>query len=110
MMAQSWLHTWAEGRLRPAGITINGPNPWDIQVHDPRLFWRVMRSGSLGLGEAYMDHWWDCEALDEFFERILRAKVNTGWKSQMWEASLTMRHALTNMQSIPKTGLLRHPP
>src|SRR3989344_2632232 len=107
MTTQSCLHTWAEGRLRPAGIIINGPNPWDMQVHDPRLYGRVMRSGPLGLGEAYMDGgWWDCEALDEFFVRILHAKVNTGWQSQMWDAGLAVKHALTNMQSIAKSGIV----
>lgn len=93
-------------QLRPAGITINGPDPWDMQVHDPKLYGRVMRSGSLGLGEAYMDRWWDCERLDEFFVRILRAKVNTGWQSQVWDAGLTIKHVFTNMQSIAKAGIV----
>ena len=25
----------------------------------------ILRSGSLGLGESYMDGWWDCRRLDE---------------------------------------------
>ena len=32
--------------------------------------------GSLGLGESYMDGWWDCEALDEFFARILDLRLD----------------------------------
>jgi cyclopropane-fatty-acyl-phospholipid synthase len=60
------------GLLELADITVNGDRPWDIHVHDERLFRRVLRQGSMGLGESYMDGWWDCERLDEFFSRILR--------------------------------------
>jgi cyclopropane-fatty-acyl-phospholipid synthase len=69
-----------EGLLSPAGITINGGNPWDIRVMDERFYQRVVREGSLGCGEAYTDGWWDCDRLDEFFARIMptrpEAKVN----------------------------------
>ena len=41
-----------EQMLEPAGIQINGPNPWDVQVHNPDLFLRIARDGTLGLGEA----------------------------------------------------------
>lgn len=62
--------------LQRAGIEIGGPNPWDPVVHDPRLFARVARDGTLGLGEAYVDGWWDCERLDGFFARVLRAGLD----------------------------------
>ena len=58
-----------------AGLAIDGPNPWDIQVHDDRFYKRVVRHGSLGLGESYMDGWWDAERLDETFHRLLRPDV-----------------------------------
>ncbi len=53
-----------------------GNRPWDIQIHDRRFARRVLTEGSLGLGESYMDGWWDCERLDEFFYRILRDKLD----------------------------------
>lgn len=56
-----------------AGIHVDGSEPWDIQVHDQRLFGRVLREKNLGLGEAYMDGWWDCDRLDEFIRRVLSA-------------------------------------
>ena len=59
--------------LEPAGIRLDGSDPWDIQVHNPDLFMRIAREGTLGLGEAYMDGWWDCEALDEMITRSFRA-------------------------------------
>jgi len=62
--------------LSGTDITINGSNPWDIQVHNEELFRRVLAEGSMGLGESYMEGWWDVEQLDEFFHRILRAKLD----------------------------------
>jgi cyclopropane-fatty-acyl-phospholipid synthase len=65
-----------EKLLAPAGVEINGSRPWDIQVHKGELYPRVLAEGSLGLGEAYMDGWWDCQQLDEFFCRVLRADLD----------------------------------
>ena len=50
--------------LDEAGIPVNGSEPWSIQVHNKKLWDRVMSQHQLGLAEAYMDGWWDCEALD----------------------------------------------
>lgn len=59
-----------------AGIAINGDLPGDIQVKDPRLYARVFSQGSLGLGEAYMDGWWECPQLDVFFYKLLRSRLD----------------------------------
>ncbi len=67
------LKGMAERLLNTMDIRINGHRPWDIQVHHEGLYQRVVAQGSLGLGEAYMEGWWDCEALDETFSRLLRA-------------------------------------
>jgi cyclopropane-fatty-acyl-phospholipid synthase len=58
--------------LAKAGIEINGSRPWDIQIKDPRTLQRMLREPSLGAGESYMDGWWECPRLDEFFYRFLR--------------------------------------
>src|SRR5262249_16184388 len=57
-------------------VEINGSNPWDPQIHNQALFSRVWARGSVGLGEAYMDRWWDCERLDEFFNRVVKAGLS----------------------------------
>lgn len=59
-----------------ADICINGRRPWDVQVHDDRFFSRVIGQANLGLGESYMDAWWDCFCLDEFFYRVLRSRIH----------------------------------
>ncbi len=65
-----------ERLLAQTDIQINGSAPYDIQVHHPDFYQRVLQQGSLGLGESYMDGWWDCERLDILFDKILRAKLD----------------------------------
>ena len=65
-----------QGILKPLDIQIDGNRPWDIQVNNPNFYERVMAGGSLALGESYMDGWWDCEAPDQFFERILGERLD----------------------------------
>ena len=65
-----------ERLLAFADIRIDGDRPWDIQVHDDRLYARLMGGGSLGLGESYVDGWWDAASLDEMLCRLLRAHVD----------------------------------
>jgi cyclopropane-fatty-acyl-phospholipid synthase len=78
------LRKTAEELLALADVEINGGDPWDIQVHDNDFYHRVLTQASLGLGESYMDGWWDCAELDQFFDRIIRAdlehKVRGNWK------------------------------
>ena len=70
--------------LSLADIKIDGDRPWDIQVHNDDLYARILTEGSLGLGESYMDGWWDCSRLDEFFYRILHAQLDKKVKSRTW--------------------------
>lgn len=65
-----------ENLLESAGIKINGKNPWDIQINNEDFYQRVLSQGSIGLGESYMDGWWDVKQLDEFFNKLLSAKLD----------------------------------
>lgn len=66
-----------EALLQGTDITINGDRPWDIHVHNPQFYRRVLGGGSLALGESYMDKWWDCEALDQLIYRLFKAEINS---------------------------------
>jgi cyclopropane-fatty-acyl-phospholipid synthase len=70
--------------LSLAGIGINGNNPWDIKVHNEKFYVRTLADGSLGLGEAYIENWWDSPRPDEFFARLLNEnlenRVKENWK------------------------------
>jgi len=61
--------------LAGAGVTVGGDAPWDIQVHDPRVYDRILREGTIGIGESFMEGWWDCQAIDQMIERIVRARL-----------------------------------
>jgi cyclopropane-fatty-acyl-phospholipid synthase len=92
------LHHRVRDLLARAGVTIGGDRPWDIQIHDERFYARMLAQGSLGVGESYMDGWWDCEQLDEFIARALRADLKqaiTPWK----EALRVLGARLVNLQS-----------
>jgi len=96
-MAKS--ETVVRGLLDLADVQINGSRPWDMQVHDDRLYDRVLRSSSLGLGEAYMDGWWDCESLDEFINRVLKARLDEKIKNNLRLVIQVLTSRLFNRQS-----------
>ena len=89
--------------LEHAGITLNGSAPWDIQVHDDRLYWRVLRDKHLGLGEAYMDGWWDCQRLDMCIDRILRSGVRKAANRSLAHGALAALSLLTNRQKLSRS-------
>jgi cyclopropane-fatty-acyl-phospholipid synthase len=63
------------GLLALGDIRVDGDRPWDLRVHDERFYGRVLAEGALGIGESYMDGWWDCHQLDELFHRMLAARL-----------------------------------
>ena len=84
--------------LSLANITLNGDHPWDLEVHNERFYQRVLSHGSVGLGESYMDSWWDVPQLDEFFFRIQKAELHKKIRpfTAFW---LAARSRLCNRQS-----------
>ena len=87
-----------EDALALGDIQINGSRPWDIQIHDDRFYKRVLSEDTLGLGESYMEGWWDAEELDVFFFRLLGidlSHVRMSWKRK-W---MLLQDRLLNRQS-----------
>jgi cyclopropane-fatty-acyl-phospholipid synthase len=74
--------------LSQAGVRVNGDAPTDLCVNDSRFFDRVLSKGSLGLGESYMDGWWQTEDLEGLLRRLLEAgldgKVRTVGDGRLW--------------------------
>jgi cyclopropane-fatty-acyl-phospholipid synthase len=85
--------------LSLAGIEINGRNPWDIQVLDERFYKRVVTQVELGLGESFMDGWWNVEKLDEMISRIIHADLQNKIKHNYKIALQLAGFWLINMQS-----------
>ncbi len=91
--------------LALADIQVGGNRPWDIQVHNPDFYARFLGQGSLGLGEAYMDGWWDSPRLDETFNKALSARLEAKLRMN-WPLALDLLKArLFNRQnkSLSKT-------
>jgi cyclopropane-fatty-acyl-phospholipid synthase len=65
-----------EGLLASADVRVGGDRPWDMQVHDRRLAARLLAGGSLALGDAYMDGWWDTPSLDGLLARLLATGID----------------------------------
>ena len=89
---------YVQKRLSLTGIKINGDRQFDLQVKDDRFYRRVFLNGSLGLGESYMDGWWDCSQLDEFINRLL--KITPYEKPRkLNEILLKSKSGILNMQT-----------
>jgi len=88
--------------LDTAGIAVNGSQPFDIRVHDPRFYSRALREHILGLGESYMEGWWDCESLDELIEKVLRAKLEEKVKKNLKYSWYVLKSRLFNLQKISR--------
>lgn len=73
-----------------------------LRVHNPDIYERILREGSVGLGEAYMDGWFDCDHLDAFISQLLQdgvaKKLSNTWQSR----ALALYSTLFNPQSYKK--------
>lgn len=98
------LESYFSRFLAPVDIAINGDRPWDLQVHDNRLYRRVILRGSLGFGEAYMDGWWDVQDFDGFFFRLLNLDMDIKLQesSRLFAVAAKMRNKLFNLQTVKR--------
>jgi len=87
-------------QIERTGLVVNGPAPADPQIHNEGLWGRVLREGTLGLGEAYMDGWWDAEALDECLFTLIRADVQKAFPKDLAVMWSLARGKLLNLQRL----------
>ena len=97
-MERNALKSYAFELLNYAGICLNGNNPWDIQIYQ-NFYPRVLKYGSLGFGESYMDQWWDCKQLDQFFERVISADIESKIKTSKWILLKLVLLKIINLQT-----------
>lgn len=100
-----WYRIAAE-LLGRAGIEINGSAPSDLRVKNPLFFKRVLQEGSLGLGESYMDGWWECERLDIFFHKVLRAGLEKQLPHHFKDTLRIAGARLFNLQSKKRAWIV----
>lgn len=95
-----------EELLAECDIELNGSRPFDIRVIDEQAVNRIIRQGSLGLGESYMDGQWECERIDELVERLLRRALNQRFGSTPSYRWLTFVSRLRNLQSRARARIV----
>ncbi|MGP8259500.1 MAG: cyclopropane fatty acyl phospholipid synthase [Acidobacteriaceae bacterium] len=90
---------WFQSLIAPAGIRLNGAEPHDIQVNNQAMFQRIRRQGTLGLGNSYMDGWWDCASLDVLTQRLLTEGLNRKAGIFLPQMLAIVKATLVNLQS-----------
>ncbi|HEU4734136.1 MAG TPA: cyclopropane fatty acyl phospholipid synthase [Kofleriaceae bacterium] len=88
--------------LAEAGVTVNGTQPWDVQIHDERVWSRILRDGTLGAGEAYEEGWWDVPALDQFIDKVSRVSLGDTLRENWMLVAHAVRARILNLQSITR--------
>lgn len=89
-----------------AGVGVRGEKPGDILVKNEDFYGRFVRDASIGLGESYMEGWWECEELDTFIEKLLRIDIKKKVQGSLRMKVLTAQAVLTNMQSRARAKLV----
>jgi cyclopropane-fatty-acyl-phospholipid synthase len=86
--------------LATAGVTVNGPEPWDVTIHDERVWSRVLRDGTLGAGEAYVEGWWDSRALDQTIDRLQRVNLIDTLRDNWMIVPTLLKARVMNLQTL----------
>src|SRR5215470_4694880 len=87
-----------------AGIEIGGNAPGDIRVRDARFYERLLRDASIGLGESYMEDWWETDALDLMIDKVCRANLKQKVKGSWRLRALTVKAVMLNLQAKARAG------
>lgn len=61
--------------LAASDIRLGGERPWDVRIGDKRCLSMLLRLGSFGLGETYVEGWWESPRPDELLYRYLSGPV-----------------------------------
>jgi len=85
--------------LEPCDIQINGHRPHDPQVVDNRFYNEVLSKGSLGLGESYIQGWWNAHDMEGLLYRLIQGDIARKFKAKpviLWHY---IRSKVLNLQS-----------
>ena len=105
-MAKKDIKQTVQELLFQADIKINGKRPWDIQVNNRDLCSRILAGGILAIGEAYVDGWWECAALDQLVDKVFKEKLDTKIKISkglLWD---TIKARIINQQRKSKAYVI----
>jgi cyclopropane-fatty-acyl-phospholipid synthase len=96
------------GLLARAGVTVDGTEPWSMRVHDERVWERLVRDRELGIGESYMDGWWDCDRVDEMLVRVLDANLRDEIRPTPKLLAIAAKSIALNRQTVRRARRNAH--
>lgn len=67
----------------------------------------MLREGTLGAGEAYLEGWWDCDQLDVMFCKALHAHLEDKVRRNLPNALIVASQLLFNLQSVARAPMGR---
>jgi cyclopropane-fatty-acyl-phospholipid synthase len=86
--------------LEACDIRLDGTRPFDITIHNEKVFDRVLTAGTLGLGETYMDGFWDASALDQTIYKLLVNDIKSRMPLDLALVWSALRGKLLNLQRL----------
>ncbi|MEX2600362.1 MAG: cyclopropane fatty acyl phospholipid synthase [Balneolaceae bacterium] len=89
--------------LGKADIRVSGNRPWDIRIHDERVYSQILAEGSIAAGESYMSGWWDANELDRFFEKVFEANLQDTIYKPTQIIWLSLKNKLFNTQTTSRS-------
>lgn len=87
-------------QLAKASVTVAPAPHAELNVHDERLYARLLRDGTLGLGEGYMDGWWDADPLDGVLFKLAKAQVHDAFPRDLPLLISVAKARLLNLQRL----------
>lgn len=66
----------------------------------------MLREGTLGAGEAYLEGWWDCDQLDVMFCKALHAHLEDKVRRNLPNALIVASQLLFNLQSVARAPMV----
>ncbi|HEY4199464.1 MAG TPA: cyclopropane fatty acyl phospholipid synthase [Devosiaceae bacterium] len=102
-MASAKTKNFIADLLSHSDVTLGGTRPWDVRINDDRLYDRVLRQGTLGLGEGYMDGWWEADVVDQFIERLLASDIKANFPIDFGLLWSVVRGRVLNLQRAKVT-------
>ncbi len=87
-------------QLGRAGVSVGPAGSAEVCIHDERLFARLLRDGTLGLGESYMDGWWDAEPLDQVMFKLASARIQDAFPRDLPLILSTLKARIFNLQRL----------
>ncbi len=88
--------------MNTANIQLDGSRPQDISVHDERFYARAVRDQVLGLGESYMEGWWDAKELDVMLTTVIQANLRDILKLRPGLVIAGLDATIRNQQTIKR--------